>query len=128
MKKSLIKSVLAVALCLSAFGLANAYAGDEEAAKHPFGVVPAEMIGITMIDGDALHQKHVEELEALGKDCTVCHIDDNYESFMDADSFKTQSEKVAYLHRKCAGCHADMNDGPAITGCRSCHSEEFAVK
>lgn len=127
MKNRLIQSVMAVAVCLTAFSFVNANA-SEEAEKYPFGVVPDKMVGISMKDGDALHQKHVDELQALGKDCTVCHIDDNYESFMAADTLKSQDEKVAYLHRQCAGCHADMNEGPVITACRSCHSEEYAVK
>lgn len=126
MKTSSIKSVVAMALCLTAFTFANASAGDE-AEKYPFGVVPGEMPGITMKDGDALHDLHTEKLEALGKDCTVCHIDDNYEAFMAADTIKTQDEKVAYLHKNCVSCHEALG-GPNITSCRSCHTDKYAVK
>lgn len=116
-----------MALCLSAFSLANAYAGDEDAAKHPFGVVPCEMTGITMKDGDALHDLHVTKLEELGKDCSACHIDENYEAFMAADKQVSQDAKVAYLHENCVACHKELA-GPKITSCRSCHTDKYAAK
>lgn len=126
MKTSTMKSVVAMALCLSAFSFANANAGNE-AEKHPFGVVPSEMTGITMKDGDVLHDLHVEKLEALGKDCSVCHIDDNYEAFMAAGTIQNQGDKVAYLHKSCVSCHEALG-GPNITSCRSCHTDKFAAK
>jgi len=127
MRSKTMKTVVAVALCLTAFSYANADAGTEE-DKNPFGVVPQEMIGITMKDGDALHDKHVAKLEELGKDCTVCHIDDNYEAFMAVDKEKGQDGKVAYLHKNCVRCHIELGDGPNITSCRSCHNEKFAAE
>lgn len=127
MRSKTMKTVVAVALCLTAFSYASADAGTEE-DKNPFGVVPQEMIGIAMKDGDVLHDKHVAKLEELGKDCTVCHIDDNYETFMAADKEKGQDGKAAYLHKNCVSCHIELGSGPNITSCRSCHNEKFAAE
>lgn len=120
-----VKKVAAVALGLVVCSYFSANASSTE--KRPFGVEPREMTGITMREGDALHDLHVAKLEELGKDCTVCHIDGNYESFMALDGQKTQDDKIAYLHENCTACHKEMS-GPKITSCRSCHAEKFAAK
>lgn len=122
-----MKTILAMVVCLLAFSFVSAKAGDGE-VKQSLGVTPQKMIGIAMKEGDALHDKHVAKLEEKGKDCTVCHIDDNYETFMAVDKEKTQDDKVAYLHKNCVKCHIELDDGPNITACRSCHNEEFATK
>lgn len=121
-----MKTILAMALCLTAFSVVNAKAADE--VKQSLGVTPQKMIGIAMKEGDALHDLHVEKMEAAGKECTVCHIDENYEVFMAVDKEKTQDDKAAYLHKNCVKCHTDLGKGPNITACRSCHNEKYAAK
>jgi hypothetical protein len=122
-----MKTILVMVLCLTAFSFVNAKASSDE-VKQSFGVTPQKMIGITMKDGDALHDLHVAKAEEAGKDCTVCHIDENYEAFMAVDKEKTQDDKVAYLHTNCVKCHKNVGAGPNITACRSCHTDKYAAK
>lgn len=121
-----MKTILVMVVCLLAFSFVNAKASADE-VKQSLGVTPQKMIGIAMKDGDALHDLHVAKAEAAGKDCTVCHIDENYEAFMAVDKEKTQDDKVAYLHKNCVSCHKETG-GPNITACRSCHTDKYAVK
>lgn len=121
-----MKTILAMVVCLLTFSFVNAKASADE-VKQSLGVTPQKMIGIAMKEGDALHDLHVAKAEAAGKDCTVCHIDDNYEAFMAVDKEKSQDDKVAYLHKNCVKCHKEAG-GPNITACRSCHTDKYAVK
>ncbi len=122
-----MKTILAMVVCLLAFSFVSAKAGDGE-VKQSLGVTPQKMIGIAMKEGDALHDLHAAKAEAAGKDCTVCHIDDNYEAFMAVDKEKSQDDKVAYLHKNCVKCHIELGKGPNITACRSCHTDKYAAK
>lgn len=122
-----MKTILAMVVCLLAFSFVNAKASDGE-VKQSLGVTPQKMIGIAMKEGDALHDLHSAKVEEAGKDCTVCHIDENYEAFMAVDKEKSQDDKVAYVHKNCVKCHTELGKGPHITACRSCHTDKYAVK
>ncbi len=124
MKLDSVKKMVVVVCGLIAFSAVQASADDSENERYPFGVTPNKMMGITMKDGDKLHDLHVAKLEAMGKDCTVCHINDDYESFMGLNAVQGQDEKMAYLHENCTSCHVEMG-GPRITSCRSCHNVAY---
>ncbi len=124
MKISSIKKVAVIVCGLVAFSAVQAIADEPQDERYPFGIIPNKMTGITMKDGDKLHDFHVEKLEAMGKDCTVCHINDDYESFMGLNAVQGQDQKMSYVHENCTKCHIEMG-GPRITACRSCHSVAY---
>lgn len=124
MKFDLVKKMVVVACGLLAFSAVQAIADEPQSERYPFGVIPEKMEGITMKDGDKLHDFHVAKLEEMGKDCTVCHINDNYESFLELNTISGQENKMSYLHENCTKCHVEMG-GPRITACRSCHNVAY---
>lgn len=121
-----MKKQYIMVLALMAFGLfsfASAIADEPQEERYAFGIKPEKMPAVLFSDGDPLHDFHVEKIEANGKDCTVCHIDDNYEDFMNLGNMADASvdARTAYVHTSCVSCHASVADAPKITACRSCH-------
>lgn len=130
--KRMKKQRICMILALMAFGLiivplTSAIADESLEERYTFGIKPSAMPEVSFTDGDTLHDFHVEKIEAAGKDCTVCHFDDDYENFMNLGNMTGDSstKRTAYVHTSCVSCHA-TNGGPEIAACRTCHVDNNA--
>lgn len=75
------------------------------------------------------HERHVERLESVNKDCTACHVDGPKgmsEYFLDSEKMSAK-KVVAYVHNACVQCHTAMPSptGPALASCRACHNSSI---
>lgn len=121
----------ALVFCIVALSMAHFAAALAEEADQPYvmNIIPKEMAGIAMNMNmsDKLHEIHTEALE---DECTPCHYDDDYETFMGVsvyDSGMSEKARQDFVHKACVDCHVKMKTGPSITECRSCHTAEYGA-
>ena len=133
-----IISVLLLSVCaLSAYGKAK---GKEAAAPMAdSGRTDIVLIDSMKVFGDLerpavlfLHDRHTEALAKQGKDCSVCHLQDQdkpvwkYKRLQDTDK-KTVTE---IYHTNCIACHKETTAAGAKSGpvtCGECHRKEITV-
>lgn len=69
------------------------------------------------------HERHVEVLGEMEKDCTSCHVENDEgmsEAFLNVEKFSVE-DGVRYMHETCTACHVSMKRGPRLVECRLCH-------
>lgn len=124
-------------LVLIAFGLlivpfASALAEEAPVQRYVFSIAPKEMQGITMNYSDKLHELHVGAMLENGKDCTACHFDNDETTFMGistSDQTLLNGDALTdFIHKSCVDCHVEMQKGPSINSCRTCHNEQYGVE
>ncbi len=124
--------MVALCMCMSIVPFAmvnNAISAEaEEIERIPF-VLPT-LKADKMPPVFFSHEKHIEAVEAAGKDCTACHtVSDTF--FLDSEE-KSADTVVAYVHDSCVSCHANVASGsptgPLLASCRSCHDSGIAAK
>lgn len=121
----LAATLAALALCCAP---AAAPAADKAEARIPFALptLKADQMPPVFFS----HERHVNRMEELGKDCTTCHretADGMSEAFRESETVSAD-KAAAYMHKECVACHTSVAGaaGPRLAFCRSCHSSDIA--
>jgi len=127
--KRIYTTLLLLAFGLLLVPLASAIEEEVPVQRYVFNIPPEKMLGVTMSYSDPLHKLHVNAMEEAGKDCTVCHFANDETRFMNASpndkDMLSVDARMDFIHDSCASCHAEMQAGPSITSCRTCHNEQY---
>lgn len=128
MKKQHIITLALMALGLVGVAVTTATADEAKKEAYAFGIMPEKAAAVAFDSTrDPLHRFHVSKLKEAGLKCDSCHNKGDFKNFLDAGTMKkegaSQEELTSYVHENCTSCHIEMNAGPLITSCRSCHAE-----
>lgn len=98
---------------------------ENSAERYVFGITPRRMQGVAMSYLDPLHELHVNAMEKEGKDCTVCHFDNDETRFMGVSPNDEEmldiKTRIHFVHSSCATCHTQMLSAQRKDYCRTCH-------
>ena len=132
MKNKRICTLVLIAFGLLVMPLASAIAVEAPAERYVFNVTPKEMSGVTMDYSSKLHEIHELAMEEAGKDCTACHFDNDETRFMGVSvndkEMLSADARMNFIHDACSSCHVEMQTGPSITSCRTCHSGQYEAE
>ena len=128
-KAHAVAAVAALAICCAP---ATGWSGEKKAGEEeriPFALPSLKANKMPPVFFS--HDRHTAAVEAQGKDCTTCHVEDDSgmsEYFLKSDKV-APDQQVAYVHEACVSCHAATKKptGPLLVYCRSCHSSEVAA-
>lgn len=130
--KRICTTLVLIAFGLLVMPLASALAEEAPVERYVFNIAPKEMQGITMNYPDPLHELHVTALQEAGKDCTACHFDNDETTFMGVsisdETTLNGDARTEFIHNSCVACHVEMEQGPSINSCRTCHSEQYGAE